>query len=201
MSKKLDEELAKAISDGDPIDAPAVVAPAPTRAAPQTSRSRNIGLLATLLVLVGAIVALFSLMQPAAIYSVPVEQVLSDKEKFVGRQVRVEGELVPGTLVKSDDPCEYRFTIHSTLAAADQGAESAQADKGTLAVRYPQCVVPDTFRDVPGGGVQVKVEGKLTREGSFHATLVMAQCSSKYDPNTHEMKLDPAKPQGPLSSN
>lgn len=192
MSKKLDEELAQAISDGEPIDAPAVVAPAAARVAPQTSRSRNLGLLATLLVLVGAIVALFSLMQPAAIYSVPVEQVLSDKEKFVGRQVRVEGELVPGTLVKSDDPCEYRFTIHSTLA---------DKNENVLSVRYPQCVVPDTFRDVPGGGVQVKVEGKLTREGSFQATLVMAQCSSKYDPSTHEMKGDPTKPQGPLSSN
>lgn len=190
MSKKLDEELAKAISEGDPGDAPAVVRPMAARTTPQSSRSRNFGLLATLLVLVGAIVALFSLMKPAAIYSIPVDQFLADKEKYVGRQIRVEGELVPGTLVKSDNPCEYRFTIHS-----------AQADQSDLAVRYPQCVVPDTFRDVPGGGVQVKVEGKLTREGSFQATLVMAQCSSKYDPSTHEMKGDAKKLDGPLSSN
>jgi cytochrome c-type biogenesis protein CcmE len=186
MSKKLDEELANAISAGDPGDAPAIAAPAASRPAAQPSRSRSLGLLATLLVLVGAIVALFTLMKPAAIYSVPVDQILGAKDKYVGRQIRVEGELVPGTLVKQDNPCEYRFTIHS-----------AQTE---LPVRYPQCVVPDTFRDVPGGGVQVKVEGKLTREGSFQATLVMAQCSSKYNPDTHEMTGD-KKPQGPLSSN
>ncbi len=186
MSKKLDEELAKAISDGDPGDAPAVVAPSPRRQAPPAS-SRNVGLLITLLVMVGAIVGLFTLMKPAAIYSVPVDQIVAAKEKFIGRQVRVEGELVPGTLVKSDDPCEYRFTIH----AAD----------AELPVSYPQCVVPDGFRDVPSGGVQVKVEGKLTREGRFQATLVMAQCSSKYNPETHEMKGDDKKPSGPLSSN
>jgi cytochrome c-type biogenesis protein CcmE len=35
--------------------------------------------------------------------------------------------------------------------------------------------------------VQVTVEGALTKEGHFEATLVMAKCSSKYDPSTHEM--------------
>jgi cytochrome c-type biogenesis protein CcmE len=55
-------------------------------------------------------------------------------------------------------------------------------------VRYAQCVIPDTFRDVPGGGVQVTVEGALTAQGEFEATLVMAKCASKYDPSTHEMK-------------
>ena len=48
-------------------------------------------------------------------------------------------------------------------------------------MRYAQCVIPDTFRDMPGGGVQVTIEGALTDKGDFEATLVMAKCASKYE--------------------
>jgi cytochrome c-type biogenesis protein CcmE len=97
-----------------------------------------------------------------------------DQAAMVGRKVRVEGELVPGTLVKRDQPCEYRFTIHK--------------DQDQLPVRYKQCVIPDTFRDMPGGGVNVTIEGALNQQGEFEATLVMAKCASKYDPKTHKME-------------
>lgn len=199
MSKKLDEELAQVLSQTEQSDAPAVVKPA-VRAGAAPRSARSIGLLATLLVMVGAVVALFLVgFKEAAIYAMPVDKLMSGKEQLVGRKVRVEGELVPGTLVKRDDPCEYRFTIHS-------------ADT-RMPVRYAQCVIPDTFRDVPEGGVQVTVEGTLSQAGDFDATLVMAKCSSKYDPDKHEMK-GPAnaesrttsersgkKPEGPLSAN
>lgn len=188
MSKKLDEELAQALTQTEQNDAPPVEK-APARATPPDKGSRSMGLLAVLLVMAGAIVALFMVgFKEAAIYALPVDQLMSAQEKLAGRKVRVEGELVPGTLVKRDDPCEYRFTIHS-----------AQAQ---MPVRYAQCVIPDTFRDVPAGGVQVTVEGTLNREGNFDATLVMAKCTSKYDPSTHEMKgLEEKKPAGPLSVN
>ena len=48
-------------------------------------------------------------------------------------------------------------------------------------VRYPQCVVPDTFRDVPGMDVDVTAEGRMTNEGYFLASTIMAKCPSKYD--------------------
>jgi hypothetical protein len=48
-------------------------------------------------------------------------------------------------------------------------------------------VIPDTFRDVPEGGVLVTVEGALAKEGHFEASMIMAKCSSKYDPKTHSM--------------
>ncbi len=184
MSKKLDEELAQALSLTEQQDAPAVSKPAGASPPPKPRASRSIGLLATLLVMVGAIVALFLVgFKEAAVYATPVDQLLSSKDKLTGRKVRVEGELVPGTLVKRDSPCEYRFQIHGTQAE--------------LPVRYAQCVIPDTFRDVPSGGVQVTVEGALTPEGNFEASLVMAKCTSKYDPNSHEMKGG----EGPLSLN
>ena len=180
MGNKLDDELAQAAGLGSEDVArtsapPVAVAESPRKAAPKASTS--LGLLATLLVMVGALVALFMVgFKDAAIYATPVDQLLAQKDKLMGRKVRVEGELVVGSLEKRDKPCEYRFTLH--------GKEK----QGTLPVRYPQCIVPDTFRDVPGGGVQVTIEGTLKSANDFEATLVMAKCSSKYDAEKHEMK-------------
>jgi cytochrome c-type biogenesis protein CcmE len=106
-------------------------------------------------------------MQDNAIYSKPVDQLLAEKAKFVGRPVRAEGNLVHGSLVKRDQPCEYRFSI------LKNGAE--------LPVRFAQCVVPDTFRDVPDLDVGVTVEGELQRDDTFEATSVLAKCPSKYE--------------------
>ena len=116
-----------------------------------------------------AAVATFVLtgMQDKAIYSKPVDELLAQKDKFAGRPVRAEGNLVHGTMVKRDQPCEFRFTI------AKNGVE--------LPVRYPQCVVPDTFRDVPGMDVGVTVEGELQPDQSFLASSVLAKCPSKYE--------------------
>jgi cytochrome c-type biogenesis protein CcmE len=186
MSKKLDDELAQAAGLGSedsarpstrPSAPPTAVAVADKPRKETPKASTNLGLLATLLVMVGALVALFMVgFKDAAIYAKPVDQLLAQKSELIGRKVRVEGELVPGSLEKRDKPCEYRFTLH--------GKEK----KETLSVRYPQCIVPDTFRDVPGGGVQVTIEGTLKSANDFEATLVMAKCSSKYDAEKHEMK-------------
>jgi cytochrome c-type biogenesis protein CcmE len=180
MGNKLDDELAQAAGLGSDDTGrasapPVAVAPAPRAAAPKPKTS--LGLLVTLLVMVGALVALFMVgFKKAAIYATPVDQLLARKDELKGRKLRVEGELVPGSLQKRDKPCEYRFTLH--------GKENAE----TLPVRYPQCIIPDTFRDVPGGGVQVTIEGTLKSEtNDFEATLVMAKCSSKYDAEKHQM--------------
>ena len=180
MSKNLDDELA-ALAGGsldEVVGSGGGRKPSEARQAPAApAKKRNLALLLTLLAMVGAVVVLFLLVfQPAAVYATPVDKLVKGGQ-LVGRKVRVEGELVPGTLVKRDQPCEYRFTIHK--------------DDVQLPVRYPQCVIPDGFRDVPSGGVQVTVEGALTPDGAFDASLVMAKCSSKYDPAKHEMKDGP----------
>jgi cytochrome c-type biogenesis protein CcmE len=170
MSTNLDRELESAIAEADDIDSAALPPPAHTEA-----RRRNTGLLVMLLALVAALVTLFLFgFNGAAVYAMSVDQLAASSRNFVGRKVRVEGELVPGTLVRRDQPCEYRFTLHK--------------DQVELPVRYAQCVIPDTFRDMPGGGVQVTVEGALSAEGDFRASLVMAKCASKYDPSTHRLR-------------
>jgi cytochrome c-type biogenesis protein CcmE len=106
-------------------------------------------------------------MQGGAVYSKPVDELLANKSRFAGRDVRAEGNLVHGTLVKRDSPCEYRFTM--TKNGVD------------LPVHYASCVVPDTFRDVPYTDVGVTVEGQLLADNTFEAKSVLAKCPSKYE--------------------
>ena len=150
------------------------IAGSPTARASDGQRSRtssvngNVRLLVVLLVMAGGIVALvMTSFKDAAVYSKNVDQVLAEGRALGGRQLRVEGNLVHGSLTRRDQPCEYRFTI--------QGKEAQ------LPVSYAKCIVPDTFRDVPGMDVGVTVEGKLASSGQFEATQVLAKCPSKYE--------------------
>src|SRR5579862_6428800 len=46
-------------------------------------------------------------MQDRAIYSKPVDELLANRARFLGRPVRADGNLVHGSLAKRDQPCEY----------------------------------------------------------------------------------------------
>lgn len=124
-------------------------------------------------------------MQDKAIYSKPVDELLAQKSKFVGRPVRAEGLLVHGSLEKRDQPCEYKFVIEKNNAE--------------LPVRFDQCVVPDTFRDVPDLDVGVTVEGELQTDSTFVASSVLAKCPSKYEMQERK-KNGEQMPHGPLAS-
>jgi cytochrome c-type biogenesis protein CcmE len=149
-----------------PRDTPAE-AVVPVGAKPTISR-RGLVIVVPLVMLSAAIVTLvLTGMKDNAIYSKSVDQLVAEKSKFAGRPVRAEGNLVHGTLTKRETPCEYHFTI------AKNGVE--------VPVRYAQCIVPDTFRDVAGMDVGVTVEGELQADNSFEATSVLAKCPSKYE--------------------
>jgi cytochrome c-type biogenesis protein CcmE len=134
--------------------------------APSSGNKRGVFLAVGLVLGAGAIVAIVLTMMTGAIYSKTVDVLLANKGRFVNRPVRVEGSLVHGTLNHAK-PCEYDFTI------ATKGVE--------LPVRFAQCVVPDTFRDVPDMDVSVTVEGSLKADNTFEATSVLAKCPSKYE--------------------
>ncbi len=136
------------------------------RARAPEANKKGVYLAVGLVVAAGAIVAVVLTMMNGAIYSKTVDVLLAHKGRFVNRPVRVEGSLVHGTLNHAK-PCEYDFTI------ATKGVE--------LPVRFPQCVVPDTFRDVPDMDVSVTVEGSLKADNTFEATSVLAKCPSKYE--------------------
>jgi cytochrome c-type biogenesis protein CcmE len=177
---KLDQELADAVQASEDA-APASerpVAAAPVAKAPRR-KLQNLGLVATLLVMGGGILALvLTSFKQSAVYSKGVDELIAEKERIAGRNVRVTGNLVKGTLKRRDEPCEYRFSVSKNEKSLD--------------VRYAQCVVPDTFRDVPGMDVEVTAEGKLTSEGHFEANQIMAKCPSKYDMKDRAQKGEEA---------
>jgi hypothetical protein len=57
---------------------------------------------------------------------------LAERARLTGRPIDVKGTPVKGSLAYQEKPCEYHFKLVS-------GAVE-------LPVRYPVCVVPDTFR-------------------------------------------------------
>ncbi len=149
-----------------PLDAPARRRPSQD-GEPVNVKAGLFIVIALVMVGAGIVGVVLSGMEDNGIYSKPIDQLVLEKAKFAGRPVRAEGMLVHGTLVKRDSPCEYRFTIEN------QGTE--------VPVSFKQCVVPDTFRDVPDMPVSVTVEGQLHADNSFEATKVVAKCPSKYE--------------------
>lgn len=165
---RLDDELARALEDGEDSVSGQVQDLPPGGRRPEPPRRRSAGLLVALLVMGSSITALvLTSFRTAAVYSKGVDALLAEQDKLAGRNVRVEGTLVKGSLRKQEKPCEYRFQLERNGAR--------------LEVVYPQCVVPDTFRDVPYSDVNVTAEGTLGPGGPFQATQIMAKCPSKYE--------------------
>ena len=104
------------------------------------------------------------------IYSVGVSEFL--KRGMADQTVRVRGRLVHGTLCKVTAECGYRFTLDD--ATAQQ-----------LSVADEECIVPDTFREMPGLDVYVTVEGERCQGcHDFKATRVYVKGSGKYEYNS-----------------
>lgn len=181
----VDDELRAAVREAEEA---AQAQPAPAEPAPlvRPTPKRSIGLLAALLVIgAGILTLVFTSFEDATIYARQVDELVRERDKLAGRAVRVEGALKRGTLVRRDDPCEYRFTL------AKAGTE--------LPVRFPQCIVPDTFRDMPGMDVMVTAEGKLDPAGHFEASHIMAKCPSKYEMKERAAKGE-AAPHMPMAA-
>lgn len=141
---------------------------------------------AVVLLLGGAVSALIfgSSASDAFVYSKMVNEVMVKPSEFAGRELRVEGDLKPGSIKFREEPCEYRFTVQKA------GHE--------LPVEFAQCVVPDTFRD--GMGISVVVQGKLGPKGdTFLANQVIPRCPSKYEMQQKKQKGE-VMPHGPAVS-
>ena len=188
----VDKELAQAVEEAEAeASVPAVAQAQPAAPQPPRKPKSNWGLLAALLAIVVGVVtfAMFGL-GDALSYEVAVARVLKETDQLAKRNLKVQGMLVKGTLVRRDEPCEYRFKL-----------EDPKAKGSILPVAYRQCVVPDTFRDMPGMDVMVTAEGKLATDGkSFEATGIMAKCPSKYEMQERSMSGEAAPHVGKQAS-
>ena len=114
---------------------------------------------------VGVITLLSGVGGDAFVYSKLVNEVMVSPAEFVGREIRVEGDLVQGSIERREDPCEWRFQI--------------EKEGEVLPVRFGHCVVPDTFRD--GFGISVVAQGELNEDHVFIASDIIPRCPSKYE--------------------
>lgn len=166
-----DEELAESIRNDDAPEAPAEEpAPGPSRAA---SRDGSAAMPAwTKIAIVfgllggGVAILLFGTASDVFVYSKLVDEVMSEPDRYVERELRVEGQLLEGSVQFDAEPsCEHRFTLTRS------GHQ--------MPVRFPRCVVPDTFRD--DMEIDVVVQGQLQANGTFLANEVIPRCPSKYE--------------------
>jgi cytochrome c-type biogenesis protein CcmE len=139
-----------------------------------------VGIIVALLGAVVGFLVFGSSASDAFVYSKLVNEVMTNPAQFAGRELRVEGQLKQGSVKFREEPCEWRFVIEK------EGKE--------MPVHFPQCVVPDTFRD--GMGISVTVQGKLTADGGFLANQVVPRCPSKYEMQQRKNKGE-AMPHAP----
>lgn len=101
----------------------------------------------------------------SATYYYTVSEVLAQGNSIYNENVRVNGQVVPGSIEQERGGLKLKFTIVDV--------EKQQ----TLPVVY-QGAVPDTFQ----AGADVVVEGYLDPAGTFQARTLMPQCPSRYIP-------------------
>lgn len=182
---RLDDELREAVAasdDDDTATTPEAGVPVSREVGPQqvagamadpdgSRNGRNLGLLFGLLAAGGtALWLVLGSSTEALQHDTTVEKVLEAGKGAEGKILKVEGQLVHGTLMKRDEPCEYRFNLRSK----DPNHE------GNISVRYPACIVPDNFRDVAGMDVIVAARGKL-EDGVLVADQISTKCPTKYE--------------------
>lgn len=96
-------------------------------------------------------------------------QKVSRDPSFYDTGVKMEAKVVPGS-VKRD--------------AANQRIDFVVTDGAhTMPVTY-RGLAPDTFTDQQE--IEVVVEGRLSRDGVFHATTLLAKCGSRYEAHYDE---------------
>ena len=156
------------------------------RLLPLGSMSRKL-LLASLVGAVSIVGLTLGARSRPSVYSITVSRFLD--QPLADEVTRVTGQLVKGSLCLVPEPCEYRFRMKDRWYAARDAGRSGERE---LEVSYKQCVVPDTFRDIPGLDVEVTVEGERCATcHRFQATSMVARCPSKYEYNRDRLPRSP----------
>lgn len=102
-------------------------------------------------------------LQTSTVYYITVGELLQRGSAARTQQVRVAGDVVPGSVEKIDSGLAIRFLVHD--------------GSGQMPVYYKGGPVPDIF----GEEVQVVVEGKVGADGTFQASTLLAKCPSKFE--------------------
>jgi cytochrome c-type biogenesis protein CcmE len=113
---------------------------------------------------------MWSTLRDGAEYYKHVDEFVAQENELQGKSLRLEGYVVPGTIMNNKNTMEYRFKIQNNpIRSGDPGNVVEISYSGT---------VPDTFK----GEAQVVLPGKMTSDG-FHPNPngMIAKCPSKYE--------------------
>lgn len=95
-------------------------------------------------------------------YYITIDEYQSMKGKFEGKTLKLAGDVVAGSIVRSGSQLEFVM-----------GSRDAR-----IKVRYVgAAIVPDSFKD----GSKALVEGTPAPDGVFRANRIEAKCASKYE--------------------
>ena len=133
-----------------------------TRAAP-TGGPRLKLVIAGGALLLGVAYLVLTGLQTSTVYYLTVGELLSKGPSLQGQQVRVAGDVTPGSVRKEEAGLAITFLV--------------QDGSGQVPVYYRGGPVPDIF----GDEVQVVVEGKYGPDGTFVASTLLAKCPSKFE--------------------
>jgi cytochrome c-type biogenesis protein CcmE len=118
---------------------------------------------AVIVIVLGTVIWLATAsMEESQTYYKTVAELSQMGEKAYGQRVRVGGDVAAGSIEHVNK--EVRFVLtqeNQTLKVVYSGIDP----------------LPDTFRD----GAQALADGKLDRNGVFHAAKIQAKCASKYE--------------------
>ena len=102
----------------------------------------------------------------AATYYYTVSETIGQSSSLIGKNIRVAGKVVEGTLVKEDSSNNIIFVL----------VDNEDLTK-RLNISY-KGAVPDAFKE----GNEAVVEGKLSDTNTFKAQQIIVKCPSKYVP-------------------
>lgn len=107
----------------------------------------------------------------AMVYYKTVDELLAEHERFAGQEVRVNGQLVEGSLRQKPGTDEFRFEL----------VKNGQV----IEVRYSG-VLPDTVQV----GREILVQGRLAPgENLLRASEILTKCPSKYEDTARAKNL------------
>jgi cytochrome c-type biogenesis protein CcmE len=151
-------------------------------APPPPSRSAALKILATVVVIGGAIAVLLTAsISKGAEYYKFVDEVMSNTDSFRGKKLQVHGVVADGSIEQMRGTLMYRFKIKSR---PDRPAANIVANYEGL--------VPDTFKS----GAEVIVRGTLTADNQISVVPdgIMAKCPSKYNADEQAAQKQQAQP-------
>jgi cytochrome c-type biogenesis protein CcmE len=123
------------------------------------------------LVIVGSVALMITegIQKTGTYFMTPTQLVdtASTDAHFYNVGLKVSAKVVQGSIKRDNQAHRVDFTVSD--------------GKKSFPVVYVGSLsdIPDTFTDA--NDIDVVVEGKLGREGTFHATSVIAKCGSRYE--------------------